>query len=421
MKIIFWFFFWFLYFPLLRLSTLFLFWNSKLEERERFEKRNKFEALAHSFKEKNIVADLCFEFSSEGEYQQVAPLIDDALALGKKIELVFFSPSVEKAILQLAAKYPKQVRYLRYPLVRLFPFIPRRSFSHWITAKTLVMVRYDLFPEFLLWGMKKEHDLRIVWMTFKKERGRGKSPSFWKKLFLKNASTIVYASEADAQEGHRLGLPGEIFDFRVEQIRRRIEKRDEKFLASFELYPDFYTHVNFIPREKRLIVGNAWPSDLFLLRDLPEDVFLTVVPHQLSEEILKLFREGLDNLGRPVFEINSSTSEFKSSQTILINKKGILCELYADFGRSYVGGGFEGSIHSVLEPLVAGSSKLSCGPFHHRSTEYDVATDMHRMTEVNTPEQFLSWLKTNHQEGSHDKLNLMFQGYQSARERVISC
>ncbi|WP_408096671.1 hypothetical protein ACJVC5_16670 [Peredibacter sp. HCB2-198] len=420
MRTLVWILFWFFYFPLIRLVSLLLFWNSKVEDRERFEKRNKFESLAHSFREKGIVADMCFEFSSEGEYQQVAPLITDALAAGKKIELVFFSPSVEKAIMQLAGKYPSQIRYLRYPMVRLFP-IARRSFSCWVTAKTLIMVRYDLLPELLLWSLKKDHTLKLVWMTFKKERSRGKSVSFWKKLFLKNASTIVYASSQDEEEGRKMGFPGIVYDFRVEQIRRRMDGRVEKFQSHFGLYPDFYTHINLIPREKRLIVGNAWPSDLFLLRDLPEDIFLVVVPHQLSDEILNLFREGLDNLGRPVFEINNQTQSYKNSQTILVNKKGILCELYSDFGRSYVGGGFEGSIHSVLEPLVAGSSKISCGPFHHRSTEYDVARDMEKMTEVNTPEQFLAWLNTHAQEGSHGMLDSMFKNYQKAREQVISC
>lgn len=56
-----------------------------------------------------------------------------------------------------------------------------------------------------------------------------------------------------------------------------------------------------------------------------------MVPHQLSDDILKLFRDGLENLGREVFEINDRTTVMKESATILINKKGILCELYADF------------------------------------------------------------------------------------------
>lgn len=417
MRIIFWFLFWFVYFPVLRLLSLFLFWNSKIEERERFEKRNKFEALAHSFSDHNACADICFQFSSEGEYQQVAPLVDDALAKGKKIELVFFSPSVEKGILKLAAQYPKQIRYLRYPLIRLFPFIQRRSFTHWVTAKTLVMVRYDLFPEFLLWSMKGSHELKIIWMTFKKERSKGHGPSFWKKLFLKNASTIIFAGVPDQKAANDLGIKGAAFDFRVEQINRRVAKKEEKFKSHFPLYPEFRVNLS----DKRVILGNAWPSDLFLLRDLPSDYQLVIVPHQLSDEILNLFREGLDGLGREVFELNDATESFKASPTILINKKGILCELYADFPHAYVGGGFEGSIHSVLEPLVAGSYKIACGPFHHRSTEYDVAEDMGKISEVNTPEQFTEWLKDAPKSNEHAKIDSLLNGYAKVRELVISC
>jgi 3-deoxy-D-manno-octulosonic-acid transferase len=279
------------------------------------------------------------------------------------------------------------------------------------------MVRYDLFPEFLLWAMKPGHDLKIIWMTFKKERSKGRNPSFWKKLFLKQASTVVYAGVPDQKTAAYFGLKGEAYDFRMEQIYRRIQKKEEKFRSLFPLYPDFRTSLS----EKRVIIGNAWPSDLFLLRDLPADYQIVIVPHQLSQEILDLFREGLDGLGREVFELNDSTTEYRSSPTVLVNKKGILCELYADFPHSYVGGGFEGSIHSVLEPLIAGSGKIACGPFHHRSTEYDVALDLEKMTEVNTPEQFMDWLKDAPKDHDHAKIESLLKGYRSVRELVISC
>jgi 3-deoxy-D-manno-octulosonic-acid transferase len=418
-KVLFKILFWFLYFPLMRLLVLFLFWNRKVEERERFEKRNKFEFLAHSFSEKGVAADLCFEFSSEGEFQQVAPLIDDALIQGKKIELVFFSPSVEKAVMKLAQSHPEQVRYLRYPLVRIFPFMGRRSFTHWITAKTLVMVRYDLFPEFLLWSMQEGHQLKLVWMSFKKERSLGKKPSFWKKLFLKHAHSIVYAVKEDEAMGKSLGHAGKVFDFRAEQIRRRMFLKDEKFQKLFPLYPEFKSHLgNF---KQSLIVGNAWPSDLKMLATVSTDVLVVVVPHQLSLEILKQCSELLAGQGREVFEIHDLTRELKNTNAILINKKGILCELYGDFPHAYVGGGFETSIHSVLEPLISGSRLISCGPKHFRSTEYDLAREMGQMTEVNSPEKFLEWLNHHDKNPEHGKINSLLEDYEKMREFVISC
>src|SRR5690606_42073569 len=93
---------WWIYMPLIRILSWVLFFHPRIRERYQFEKRNKFEYYAQSFKEWGETADLCFEFSSEGEFQQVAPLVHDALDEGKKVELVFFSPSVERAIMNLA-------------------------------------------------------------------------------------------------------------------------------------------------------------------------------------------------------------------------------------------------------------------------------------------------------------------------------
>lgn len=214
-------------------SFLSSFLASKDKRKDKVREKNKFEWLAHSFSEVNEKADLCFEFSSEGEFQQVAPLIEDALSFGKKIELVFFSPSVEKTIMKLAAEFPDQIRYLRYPFLRFFPFLQRRCFSKWVTSNKLILVRYDLFPEFLLWSMNDTRHLSMVWVTFKKERSQGGGPSFWKKLFLKHSDRITYAGVPDLETGKFLGLNGEVFDFRIEQIRRRVLRKKRKILFPF--------------------------------------------------------------------------------------------------------------------------------------------------------------------------------------------
>lgn len=421
MRLIFGLFFWFIYLPLLRLANLLLFWNKKLEDRERFEKKNKFEYLAQTFKDKKIKADICFEFSSEGEYQQVAPLIDDALKKGMILELVFFSPSVEKTIMKLAAQYSEQIRYLRYPIVRFFPFIERRSFTHWVTADTLVMVRYDLFPEFLLWGMHPKRKLKLVWFSFIKERNAGKAISWWKKQFMKAAETVVFATQDDQMLAESLGIKGSTFDFRMEQIHRRVQVRADKFKQSFPLYKDLSALYQNIPREKRLIIGNAWPNDLFLISQLPKDVFVLIVPHNLSPEVMHQFRIALQDLGRSFVEVDQNSSSIPDGQIVLLNKKGVLCELYADFGKSYVGGGFNGSIHSVLEPLVAGSEMIACGPEHHRSTEFEVAIEQGRMTEVSTPEMLLEWLNSHPEIQADAKIEELLKNYPLNRDQVLSC
>lgn len=404
--------FWLVYFPLLLIFQFILFFVPKLRERRQFEAKNKQDPGARSFAQDQFLADLCFEFSSEGEYQQVASLIDDALSLGKKLELVFFSPSVEKTIVELYHKFPAQIRYLRYPI--LLPV-----FSNWITSKTLVLVRYDFFPEFLLWSLAPGHTLKLIWVTFKKERSTGKGISFIKKLFLKNSRLTVYASHEDAELGGHLGISGPVYDFRMEQIKRRVDNRFEKFNRLFPDYPSLKNDLEKYPRSKRLILGNAWPEDLHLLENLPADIMLLIVPHQLKPEIIQVMQERLIKIGRTSYVMSDT---FSSSSTIILNKKGVLCELYADFGKAYVGGGFGVSVHSLLEPLVAGSEHIACGPVNHRSTEFDLAGSYGQLKEVKNSQEFTNWLAEDVSgRPVHDKVKSQIEVYAKFQKDVLSC
>jgi 3-deoxy-D-manno-octulosonic-acid transferase len=360
------------------LSVAFLF-IPKVRERVRFERKNVNDPYSRKFQSP---ANLAFEFSSEGEFQQVMPLVTDALAAGKRIELIYFSPSVEKGVRELCEKYPEKLRSLRYPILT-------GGFLKWITSRKLVLVRYDFFPEFLSYP----GELLLVWVTFRK------SASWWKKKFLAKASTIIYATGKDARTGKELGFPGVSFDFRIEQIRRRLEGKSGKFAEMFPEYGSLEFHR--YPREKRLIFGNAWPSDIHLLEKVPEDISILVVPHKLESAIISEFEKRLGNRAR------------------ILNKKGVLCELYADFGKAYVGGGFETSIHSVLEPLISGADQISCGPIHHRSTEFEIADSLGKMTVVKNSQEFTEWLSRPLVAGpGHDKMAVDYPLY---RKAIVSC
>lgn len=406
---------WGVYFPLIKLLHGIFFWVPELVERRRFEKKNHTDPGCTPFSDVGLVADFCFEFSSEGEYQQVASLISDGLHLGKRFELVFFSPSVEKAVVELGAKYPQQIRYLRYPLLTISPW---HSFSNWVTSQRLILVRYDFFPEFLLWA-RADRTLHLLWVTFKKLRLKKKSPGLYKRLFLTRARSIFYASPEDKEVGERLGFSGEFYDFRLEQIRRRISGREEKFTSAFSGYGELRARLEAYPRHRRILIGNAWPSDLPVLKGIPEDFFILVVPHKLEGAILRAFDEGLSEF-RDDVEVTTGES-FSKSRTQILNKKGVLCELYADFDFAYVGGGFEGSIHSVHEPLVAGVPCIACGPQHHRSTEYDLALDLGRVTEVNSAGDLLALLQRGVRADESVALTTILSDYEKRKKEVFEC
>src|SRR5690606_11150334 len=101
---------------------------------------------------------------------------------------------------------------------------------------------------------------------------------------------------------------------------------------------------------------------------------------------------------------------------------GVLCELYADLGLAYVGGGFEASVHSILEPLVAGVDRLAAGPKNERSTEFDIARAAGLMREVKTAEDFGLWLAAEGKsEDNKFELREVFDHYAQLRKGVISC
>jgi 3-deoxy-D-manno-octulosonic-acid transferase len=282
------------------------------------------------------------------------------------------------------------------------------------------LVRYDLFLDFLVWSFLPKTRLSWVWISFKKERSRGQEVSFIKRLFLKQSSLRVYAAEADREIGSKFKASGLVYDFRIEQIRRRVEMKQEKFAQVWPLYSEMKKRLDAIPRQQRFIFGNSWPSDLFLLQDLPSEVYLVIVPHLISQEIFVSMKEKLEGMGRKVEEVTDESTSWPLGKTIILRKKGILCELYQDFGKAYVGGGFETSIHSLLEPLVAGADHLACGPLHHRSTEFDLSRSYGLLTEVKGPEDLTNWLSLAlPPEQQHDKMKTLISQYPEFQKEVL--
>jgi hypothetical protein len=151
-------------------------------------------------------------------------------------------------------------------------------------------------------------------------------------------------------------------------------------------------------------------------------MLVVIVPHQLKPEIFEEMIHKLAITGRSAEMISDMTIKGPFGSTILVNKKGILCELYSDFGMAYVGGGFGVSVHSILEPLVAGSEHISCGPVNHRSTEFDLAQSFGSMKEVKTNQEFLNWASEDISGFKvHDRLRTQIESYPVFQKEVLSC
>lgn len=364
-----------------------------LNKRINFERKNIFNQKSLSFKESNLKADYLFHVSSEGELEQSLPLIHYFISQNKLIELIFTSESVEKKIENLFSSYPKQLRIYRLPLLSFFPFnfLYFQSIFSFVTADKLVLCRYDFFPELLFFHFLNKKLILIS--------GATKNWSWYKKYCFKLFDLIVASSEFERDQILNLAQKkSSSFDFRIPRI---IERKND-IAKLVEARADFARLINIIEKnqfEEALLVGSMWPSDCSILKDevlrtklAEKKLQIFIAPHKLDLEFIKKLSSTL----KEITGIESDLFDFESTEIkapiVIVAIPGILCELYNYFPLVYVGGGFERSIHSVLEPYLMGA-KVMIGPLIHRSTEYDFvnALSPNEILVLKNPESFYNF------------------------------
>lgn len=375
-----------------------------------FERKNHIDLYSRSFRFDGKKADVTFEVSSEGELEQVRPLIDQLLAENFLVELIYASESVERKCEILAQEYKGRLRILRLPILTFFvsSTLGGCNFFRWRTGRILILCRYDFYPELMLLGARQKVFFILLSATLKNkeqyfERFFSMTAWYLRQIYI-HFDVIVAASQDDEKRFLDIGYPSSnlrAFDFRVLQILKRLLEKEHKFskIPSFSL---FRHCLERFPYEKRLIMGSAWPNETeilrhpdFLKRILAGEFFVAIAPHKLGDESLALIKKTaqkyaeISGFDLPIYEWGPKLSDSQIRENFeLINKKpgillvsfpGVLCEIYSLFAHAFVGGGHGRSIHSVLEPYVAGAT-VYCGPKIHRSTEFD-------LIKKNTPHQ----------------------------------
>lgn len=366
----------------------------KIKFRRNFELLNLTDKSCRSFASDQLKACVCFEVSSEGELEQVKPVILKFLENSLLVELIYCSESVERQCSSLASKYPDYLRIFRMPLITYkFWGDNKNSIIDWATAENFFLCRYDFFPELIAYGLSCKF-FGIISTSLK-----GKdiaSYGIFKSLFYKKVYqsfdffTTPTSRDKSLLQIHYNISKEKIFvvDFRALQIISRLKKSKESIvnkIPGFSYLEDLMSDFS----QKSIIFGSFWPIEVELFND---DFFKSVqlskilpliVPHNLSGEHIARIKLNIKekNSSMHIYEITESDSEDdvkrivssfrKNPGFIILNVKGILCELYSYTNLAFVGGGHGRSVHSLLEPYLA-NCNIICGPKVYRSTEYDI-------------------------------------------------
>lgn len=367
------------------------------ESRIKFELKNRTDVYAKSFKESDLKAKATFEVSSQGEFQQVVQLIRKLLNSGLLVELIYASESLEKDIEAFKTDYSvNQLRVLRLPIINIS--LIRRNYqnlNYWITGESFIFVRYDFYPHLISTVWSKKMKKVLVWGSLKNKMHSGVSKWFWTQLA--NYFDVIYsANQLSAEIFQKLNpnLVNDTSEMRIFAIQNRLEHASTKFKdKGIELF----TKKIASHRGKKIIFGSAYLDDLEIIKMDLMNSLIVIAPHSLKDENIESFHLKLnERFGDRYQKINSDNDlveKWESKQVFLFTGKGTLCELYTLFDSAFIGGGFQKSIHSVLEPFWAGCF-VACGPLTHRSTEIEYCreVDQERMKEFLSHSDVTQWM-----------------------------
>lgn len=153
------------------------------------------------------------------------------------------------------------------------------------------------------------------------------------------------------------------------------------------------------PRLPVVVAGSTWPADeerllpaVAALRGSGVDAGLILVPHEPTEAHLLDSERRLRALDLPAIRLRDLAGDWSGREVLIVDRVGVLGELYALADLAYVGGGFgTAGLHSVLEPAAFGAPVLF-GPKHANAREAEALIEAGGAVEVDGGDALEIWL-----------------------------
>lgn len=178
---------------------------------------------------------------------------------------------------------------------------------------------------------------------------------------------------------------------------------------------------DFTQGKPTLILGSSWPVDeekLFIpLLELSEQMKIIIAPHDISEQhissISALFEQEV------VRYTNYSSSP--EQQILILDTIGQLTSAYRYATIAYIGGGFTGKLHNILEPGAFGIPVVF-GPKHERFPEAQLFLDRKVALEISESDQFDGVVKQllDRKTVIAEELRLIFEENSGAAKKVVA-
>ena len=307
---------------------------------------------------------------SVGESLQAKPVLEALRAEQPEWQLAytFFSPSAER----LARTLPVDVTdYL--PLDR-----PRdvEAVLEALRPAALVFSKLDVWPELTLAAARRGVKLGLISATVAPQSSRLRWPArSWAEPAYRALDRVGAISEEDAHRLQRLGARPEAIsvtgDTRYDSVVERAQRFDRTRAPFARLAAPTARGETLT-----IVAGSTWPADEAVLLPAFADLLVQVpqarlilAPHEPNPDHLAGIAQRMHALKLPRPVRLSQVEHAPPSPVIVVDRVGVLADLYGVGDAAFVGGGYHrAGLHSVLEPAVFGIP-MTFGPHWEMSRD----------------------------------------------------
>ena len=323
---------------------------------------------------------------SVGEGLQARPILEVMRAARPDLQLAYsyYSPSAERFALGLDVDFRD---YLPFDTGG-----DARAALDALAPTALVFSKLDVWPTLAHEAARRGVRLGLVSATLAANSSRRKA---WAATWLRDAYAAMDAVGAvaadDAERLVALGVRPSVVeitgDTRYDQVWRRAGAVDR---TSALLAP-------LASARPTIVAGSTWPTDeapllaaYDAIRRREPAVRLIIAPHEPTAPHLAAIEAWAQRADVSIVRLGEVQTA-PSADVVLVDRVGVLGELYALAEIAYVGGAFHSAgLHSVLEPAAFGAPVLF-GPRHRGSRDAQAllaaggartAGDRHELTAI---------------------------------------
>jgi 3-deoxy-D-manno-octulosonic-acid transferase len=288
---------------------------------------------------------------SVGEGLQAKPVLELVRSPSLQIAYTFFSPSAESFANTL--DMADLVEYLPFDT----PAAAETTLDALLPA-ALVFSKLDVWPVLVRAAAARGVRVGLISATLSEASSRRYGLA---RALLRDAyATLDAVGAIDADDAQRLVDLG----VRPDAITVTGDTRYDQVWAKARGGPTSHPRLT-------IVAGSTWPSDEAVLlpawRQGAPKARLIIAPHEPTAQHLAAIERWARGAG--VRHARLDHPDAPTADLVLVDRVGVLGDLYATADIAVVGGGFHGAgLHSTLEPAAFGVPVLF-GPRHHSSRD----------------------------------------------------